>query len=73
MKHVYVVVAVGLDATRRRDMKLSKVVFHKLKWAESRLTKDQEGKRKGGVGGKQYQSRSEYLRWSRNEDGLSEI
>ena len=54
-------------------MKLSKVVFHKLKWAESRLTKDQEGKRKGGVGGKQYHSRSEYLRWSRNEDGLSEI
>ena len=28
MKHGYVVVSVGLDATRRRVMKLSKVVFH---------------------------------------------
>ena len=27
-KHGYVVVVVGLDATRRRVMKLNKVVFH---------------------------------------------
>ena len=30
MKHGYVVVSVGLDATRRRVMELSKVVFHNL-------------------------------------------